>query len=79
MRSLNVLFEGWRLAGALLAVAGGGASIMAATVNSKLAHHAEQTDQLLVELRAIHRLQEVQVCLEIGVETKLACVQYLQK
>jgi len=79
MRSLNSLFEGWRLAGVALVIAGGGASTMAATVNAKLTHHAEQTDSVLVELRALKKLQQEQVCLAVGVQPKLACLQDFQK
>ena len=74
MATLNDLFAGWRLAGVLVLVAGAGASGMAASVNSKIAHHETQTDSVIVELRAQRRILEEQLCLMVGVEPKLACL-----
>ena len=65
---------GLKMFGALAGVAALGASGMAASVSAKIDHHMAQTDSVLVELRAIHHVESQLLCLQLGLEERVACL-----
>lgn len=77
--NLNQMFAGWRLAGVLVLVAGAGASGMAASVKSSIEAHnlttKQEADSLLAAQRQTNHLLSQILCIQVGIEPKLACLQ----
>jgi hypothetical protein len=69
------LHTGWKVAGLVAGLIGLGAAGMASSVNHTLHEHTAQTDSVLVELRAQRAILNKQLCIMVGVEPKLSCLQ----